>query len=184
MEKSPTLQKFFLDQKDIWITVGISYTYSSDSSQGIDALRILMRVGLLDIDEFRFCGEEEDTPIHLVTVSPAIVSQRRQSLGSEYRKVEELKPLQIVILKKKKIWNWRVSCEKALRGSSIDLKVILDCYLFILINQSWPITDVLSLFSIFTKSQPPISLLLTCLSLVPFFPDVRISTAIKHRLAR
>ena len=42
----------------------------------------LVRIGLLDNDECRFCGEEEETPIHLVTEYLAIAFKRMLWAGN------------------------------------------------------------------------------------------------------
>ena len=61
----------------------------------------MLRIGVTDTDECRFCGEEEETPIHLVTECLAIASLRKECLGLETCRSEELaslKPSQILDL--------------------------------------------------------------------------------------
>ena len=56
-------------------------------------------LGLAEDDVRRFCGEEEETPEHLIVTCVALVQTRRQRLGRECIQVEDipsLGPLQIL----------------------------------------------------------------------------------------
>ena len=53
----------------------------------------MMMIGLSDTDECRFCEEEEETPIHLVTKCFAIASLRIECFGQETCRSEELASL-------------------------------------------------------------------------------------------
>jgi len=59
-------------------------------------------LGLEEEDVCRFCGEEEETPEHLIVTCEALVQTRKQRLGRECIQVEDipfLEPLQILNFK-------------------------------------------------------------------------------------